>query len=885
MFENKRESQKRFKIIFGIELLAIYFSILSVISFVRATEQCQKSKDPLLTYSDFFVVVGESEATASEDSLVFHSKDAVDKVFSAGLSLQNLESIWVEFVVNCPEEYQGSVLHVDLWADGYDNSEQEFETILKVGKNKIAGVLHKGDHAPDEAQFRIFSLDPGEYSVEELFISKAVKPNRSIKTGVIVTFVLFIGLFVSLWWMKNNSALHPSMVRDTTPLRNDTTEETYQNCECTVYWMIGILSVLIFILIYGVHILNPIYTDWLLSGGDLSQHYLGWRGYRASAWHFPLGMMDTLTYPEKVSIIFTDSIPLLAVFFKMLSPILPDHFQYFGLWGMMCFALQGILAARILKNYTKNRIALIVTSLLFVLAPVMIWRMFAHTALAGQWILLLGLELIFAHKKYHNNHKIYGIVTLIAFFSASVHIYFLLMGGIILIGVCILNLLFYREIKKSLLILVNYISVAAIVVALLGGFSTGMIQADAWGLGRYSFNLNALFNPMGWSDIFKDLPVYKGEQYEGFAYLGAGAFLFLFFACISFWGDENVKRRLQKHWKLGISLLCISVLSVAVAMSPVVAFGNTLIADFEVPDFIMRLWSVFRASGRISWIAVYIIMLISCIALYKTMAPRSLTILLLLGFGLQVYDIHSILKGKNEIFNRVTVYESVLQDKDFWEKIANEDFKHATYISSINQEVMYSVTDWALNHQLTVNEFYIAHASSFKHVLAEPSQEELFICMEEEKVGCLKYDLNYYQADGLVVGCAKDIPGLTAMEKEELGRYIWQFGNDAYLNNGTDTESGRLLYPGGLSYGPYWAVPHGIYEVTISGEGMSDGAGIVLYSQGGQFYHDFEVVSRSDAKIQLQVSLPDDVDNLEIMISNNADKEIMLRSIELQYVE
>ena len=38
MFENKRESQKRFKIIFGIELLAIYFSILSVISFVRATE-------------------------------------------------------------------------------------------------------------------------------------------------------------------------------------------------------------------------------------------------------------------------------------------------------------------------------------------------------------------------------------------------------------------------------------------------------------------------------------------------------------------------------------------------------------------------------------------------------------------------------------------------------------------------------------------------------------------------------------------------------------------------------------------------------------------------------------------------------------------------------
>ena len=352
------KNKKYFKIILLIELLAIYFSVLAVVSFIRAPEQYQKSTEQLLTYSDFSVSAGQNDATVSDTALVFHSKDAIDKVFSTRISLQNIESIWVEFIVNCPEPYQGSILHVDLWADGYDNSEQEFETILKVGKNKIAGVLHKGDHAPDEAQFRIFSLDPGEYSVEELFVSKAVKPNRSIKTGVIVTFVLFIGLFVSLWWMKNNSAPHPSMVRDTTPLRNDTTEETYQNCECTVYWMIGILSVLIFILIYGVHILNPIYTDWLLSGGDLSQHYLGWRGYRASAWHFPLGMMDTLTYPEKVSIIFTDSIPLLAVFFKMLSPILPDHFQYFGLWGMMCFALQGILAARILKNYTKNRIAL-----------------------------------------------------------------------------------------------------------------------------------------------------------------------------------------------------------------------------------------------------------------------------------------------------------------------------------------------------------------------------------------------------------------------------------------------------------------------------------------------------------------------------------------------
>ena len=45
-----------------------------------------------------------------------------------------------------------------------------------------------------------------------------------------------------------------------------------------VYFIVGVLSALVFCSIYGIHILNPTYTDWLLeSGGDLAQHYLGWK--------------------------------------------------------------------------------------------------------------------------------------------------------------------------------------------------------------------------------------------------------------------------------------------------------------------------------------------------------------------------------------------------------------------------------------------------------------------------------------------------------------------------------------------------------------------------------------------------------------------------------
>lgn len=36
------------------------------------------------------------------------------------------------------------------------------------------------------------------------------------------------------------------------------------------------LGMITFICIYGIRVLNVTYDAWLLNGGDLSQHYLGW---------------------------------------------------------------------------------------------------------------------------------------------------------------------------------------------------------------------------------------------------------------------------------------------------------------------------------------------------------------------------------------------------------------------------------------------------------------------------------------------------------------------------------------------------------------------------------------------------------------------------------
>ena len=105
-----------------------------------------------------------------------------------------------------------------------------------------------------------------------------------------------------------------------------------------------LMGILCFAGVYGVKILNVTYDAWLLNGDiDLMQHYIGWGHFRNSPWSFPFGLITTLSKPYPMSVIYTDSIPAVAVFFKFLSPVLPETFQYFGLYGCFSFAMKSAI--------------------------------------------------------------------------------------------------------------------------------------------------------------------------------------------------------------------------------------------------------------------------------------------------------------------------------------------------------------------------------------------------------------------------------------------------------------------------------------------------------------------------------------------------------------
>ena len=165
-----------------------------------------------------------------------------------------------------------------------------------------------------------------------------------------------------------------------------------------------LLGLAAFLCVYGVSALD-VTIDAFLRGGyieqDVQQHYAGWLFYRQSPLSLPLCETDHLNWPDGTSIAFTDSIPLFAAFFRLLSPLLPQTFQYFGLYTALCVALQGGFAALLVGLFVHSDLTAMLGSVPFVLSPLLLERALRHTSLAAHFLILAALCLPFIRISEH----------------------------------------------------------------------------------------------------------------------------------------------------------------------------------------------------------------------------------------------------------------------------------------------------------------------------------------------------------------------------------------------------------------------------------------------------------------------------------------------------
>lgn len=647
----------------------------------------------------------------------------------------------------------------------------------------------------------------------------------------------------------------------------------------------AVLGTIFFIMLYGVKVLNPRYDSWLFNNGDLTQHYIGWKAFRNSNWSFPkVGLMDGLTYPRQLSIVYMDSIPILAIFFKLFSTILPNHFQYFGLYGLLSYVIFGVVSSMILYKYTSNILILIMSNLIMLVSPIMMFRMFGHLALSSHWLILLGIYYLYFHKNSVNIVKNSIFWSFLLILSVSIHMYFVLMIFIILFGFLIDNYKINKSKISVIVILLSSIISTLMVMHILGAFDIKSLNTYGEP-GSFSMNLNAFFNPLGLSSIIQTFPLTTSGQGEGFAYLGFGIIITLF---ISIYSNNILDYR--SYFKDHTGNLFVIFFSVLLALGPIISINNHTLIKLPYPGLVLKFLDIFRANGRFIWIFYYMIVIFILKTTINNNSFKKSFYILLICIIFQYSDIFSHLKFIHNQNNEKIIYTSKLKS-NFWNNIKNDHYKVMLFTdqsNASNLKYLWDFSDFAIENNIKLTDIYAARKDNNlieeyrKKMLSDlisgkVLNDTLYIFPKSSIYINDSYKLNYYLVDNYVIGTVKQYPELKSYDFNSME---YESSDLNSSENSEILENKIILNSGGIQYGPYIKLKKGNYKIIISGENLeksffdviSNGNIIKIYS-----------IKLNNNFIEYQISLDNDTESLEFRTINKSDLiKVSISSIKIK---
>jgi hypothetical protein len=472
--------------------------------------------------------------------------------------------------------------------------------------------------------------------------------------------------------------------------------ETRKN-QVTLNWLVALLiGTVSFVVLFGVQTLNPTHVDWIyIRGGDVLQHQLGWMAFRAEPWSLKLGAITSLLYPTGTSIVYTDSIPLLAVFFKLFRAWLPETFQYFGLWTLLNWILTAWFAIYLFSKLNLSRVAQYLGAILLTVSPVLIDRTFHHDGLIAHWLLLAAFALIVTHLKSGFPFKSWIFLVTV---SLWIHAYLFVM----VVAFYVASLLYeWIHTRSWMRILLNVLVAAALcaVSAYTLGLFDSPAQMRSKNVAHYSANLNALLNPIESSRLFGPLPFAFEGQYEGYAYLGVGTLL-LAAASLLAGGRVSWKRENLKYLTLLLPALAMAMFSTGGTITA----GSHVVYDIPLLKMVEDLFLVLRSNGRFIWSLYYLIIIFLVSRIDR---PRFLRWVLIVVIAIQLFEFSPLIQSKTYI--RKTGYVSPLSS-NFWQGPASS-YQHLVIFPEEDTLYFYPpFGSFAVEHGLTLNWMYLARA-------------------------------------------------------------------------------------------------------------------------------------------------------------------------------
>ena len=590
----------------------------------------------------------------------------------------------------------------------------------------------------------------------------------------------------------------------------------------------ALLGALVFLILYGVRVLDPTCVDWILNNAspDPAQHYLGWVFYRRSGWHLPyLGANYSAIYPYRTSILYTDSIPLLAVLGKLLGGVLPARFQYLGLWGLFCYAMQGGLAQALIArvggvrpgNTAKNWASVLGAGVL-VLFPALNIRMFAHTALAANWLVLLALWLWLCAEQSENRPTAaklclwWGILGLLC---AGIHLYYLPMVGMVLVAACV-----QRALEKR--------GPAAVVLPVAS--FCGAALAELFVLGAFAANFAGYSNGyLSGADLANLFVPGLGASWEQEIYAGLGTTIAVVLALV--WLLVQHKQAgafFRRHKNVVIAALVLLVLDAIAAMGNTVTFAGRTLFTVPIPQALMDFWAMFSSCARLAWLAGMLLAVAACGLVLRFWQGAAAAVLLALCAAAQGFGQRAELAKRFAAYHDAAYYENTTQLTDpAWEQLAaSGQFTHLAFASfDFEHDEFWDLAAFAADHGWTSNSFYMGHmdgnlaAVTLAGEMNALAPDTLYAFVDEDALARNDFALHYYRLDGVLLGSVEPIDGLTEESADTAPAHTMTLEKSSVIN-GTADADGVVLSSGGELLTEAWMLFPGNYRVTLTGSGF-----------------------------------------------------------------
>ena len=481
------------------------------------------------------------------------------------------------------------------------------------------------------------------------------------------------------------------------------------------------LACLFFYVIVGFEVLNPKNIAWL-QNIDPATAYLGWALFRFGGWNFPLGLNPNYGLEISSSIIFSDSVPLLAFILKPFTSLLTNPFQYLGWWVLICFLMQAIAAWLTLGLFTRDRVLRALGCCFFLVAPPLLWRIGDSNCLVGQFYLLFSIYLVLRKTQ---NYRQFAWLALLSL-SLLTHFYIFIMVLSLWFTDLLERCLIHKTLRaKEALFEVIWIAIILAIIFFQAGYlalgGANKISTGSYGIGK--LNLLAPFNAQGWSYLLPDIPTspysmemsnYTLERIEGFNYFGLGMIILLVVNAFTWAKDARRVCRNAIYQRPFFVLCCLGLLLFSI--SNLVSIGP-INFYIPIPDEVRQFASILRSSARLFWPIFYLILLGLILGIiYKFTRTIALAILSL-ALLIQIVDTSAGWRPLRArlISGPMSQWPTPLQSP-FW---ANAG-KHYRQLVQIPLDKDKGQSDWlifaqyAAQYQIPTTASYFAHYDAIK---------------------------------------------------------------------------------------------------------------------------------------------------------------------------